>query len=177
MPIQLLASPTPGYDQRAFVPSALVVLDGLRRNRPFAVFNPRTSGTVKHKPRSCDGIRDTLWIVAVNCNAHLEKQQVKVVMLTEWLHQRLGAKSVMLRVDENVPQMSWDISPQVVRDSVILPVEEEVEDQDEDGGEERTLSLVLLWSLLEKGSGTRGQILRRSATACDKAAFSPGMST
>ena len=59
--------------------------------------------------------------------AHLEEQQSKMVALAGGLHRRLGAESVVLRLDDNLLQMIWE---QVERGCVVPPVEEE-DEQDE----------------------------------------------
>ena len=66
--------------------------------------------------------------------AHLEEQQSKMVALAGGLHRRLGAESVVLRLDDNLLQMIWE---QVEQRCVVPPVEEEMEtEEDEDKGDE-----------------------------------------
>ena len=52
--------------------------------------------------------------------AHLEEQQSKMVALAGGLHRRLGAESVVLRLDDNLLQLIWE---QVERRCVVPPVE------------------------------------------------------
>ena len=59
--------------------------------------------------------------------SHLEEQQGKMVALAGGLHRRLGAESVVFRLDDNVLQKIWE---QVERGCVVPPVEEE-DEQDE----------------------------------------------
>ena len=59
--------------------------------------------------------------------AHLEEQQSKMVAFAGGLHRRLGAESVVLRLDDNLLQLIWE---QVERGCVVPPVEEE-DEQDE----------------------------------------------
>ena len=65
--------------------------------------------------------------------AHLEEQQSKMVALAGGLHRRLGAESVVLRLDDNLLQLIWE---QVERRCVVPPVEEEGEEEEEQEEEE-----------------------------------------
>ena len=52
---------------------------------------------------------------------HLEEQQSKIVALAGGLHRRLGAESVVSRLDGDLLEMIWE---QVEQRSVVPPVEE-----------------------------------------------------
>ena len=65
--------------------------------------------------------------------AHLEEQQSKMVALAGGLHRRLGAESVVLRLDDNLLQLIWE---QVERRCVVPRVEEEVDEEEEEEDEE-----------------------------------------
>ena len=67
---------------------------------------------------------------------HLTEQQMKMMALAGGLHRRLGAESVVFRLDDNLLQMVWE---QVVRRCGVPPVlgvEEEAEEVEEEEEEE-----------------------------------------
>ena len=60
-------------------------------------------------------------------------QQSKMLALAGGLHRRLGAKSVVIRLDDNLLQLIWK---QVEQRCIVPPVEEAVEPSEVDGVDE-----------------------------------------
>ena len=67
--------------------------------------------------------------------AHLEEQQSKMVALAGGLHRRLGAESVVSRLDGDLLEMIWEM---VEQRSVLPPIdqeEDEVDDESDDAAD------------------------------------------
>ena len=67
--------------------------------------------------------------------AHLEEQQSKMVALAGGLHRRLGAESVVSRLDGDLLEMIWEM---VEQRSVVPPIdqeEDEVDDESDDAAD------------------------------------------
>ena len=64
--------------------------------------------------------------------AHYEEQQNKMLALAGGLHRRLGAESVVMRLDDNLLQMIWK---PVEKRCIVPPVEEAVDPSEVDEGD------------------------------------------